>query len=83
MDYKNGKIYKIVNDVNDLIYIGSTTQPLYKRFSCHKLFSKKDNKNKSKFYRSFNEIGIDHFKIVLIESYSCENKDMLFSRETY
>ena len=36
MDYKNGKIYKIVSDLTDKIYIGSTTQPLYKRHSKHK-----------------------------------------------
>ncbi len=36
--YKNGKIYTIryKNDDN-LIYIGSTIQPLYKRFADHKL----------------------------------------------
>ncbi len=26
VNYQNGKIYTIVNDVNDTIYVGSTTQ---------------------------------------------------------
>ena len=31
MDYKNGKIYQILNNVNDDVYVGSTTQPLCKK----------------------------------------------------
>ena len=46
MDYKNGKIYQILNNINDEVYVGSTIQPLSKRFYCHKsqsdsLFRKK------------------------------------------
>ena len=81
MDYKNGKIYKIINDVNDLIYIGSTTQSLSRRFSEHK----KDNIRKLQFiiYKAFKEIGVEHFKIILIEEYPCENRDQLRAREQY
>jgi len=82
MDYKNGKIYKLVNDVNDIIYIGSTTQPLYKRFDWHKRRSRNESGKKVKLYRAISEIGIDHFKIVLIEEYPCENRQQLFARET-
>ena len=46
-DYENGKIYKIVNDVDDDIYIGSTTQPLCKRFGDHKAMSKLHTKQKN------------------------------------
>ena len=43
--YKNGKIYTIrnINDYN-LIYVGSTIQPLYKRFHDHKKDSVKKDK---------------------------------------
>ena len=34
--YNNGKIYKIVSDSTDKIYVGSTTQPLSKRHYEHK-----------------------------------------------
>ena len=35
--YKTGKIYTIRNKNHDnLIYVGSTIQPLYKRFHAHK-----------------------------------------------
>ena len=35
--YHNGKIYKLVNTVDDRIYVGSTAMPLSKRLSSHKL----------------------------------------------
>ena len=35
-DFNKGKIYKITNDYNDDIYVGSTTQPLCKRMAAHK-----------------------------------------------
>ena len=42
-DYSNGKIYTIRNRNDDTkIYVGSTSQPLYKRFHQHKKDSKKE-----------------------------------------
>ena len=35
-DYNNGKIYKIIDSENKVIYIGSTTEQLCKRYSKHK-----------------------------------------------
>ena len=35
-DYKNGKIYCIRNNIDDNIYVGSTTQPLSKRMALHR-----------------------------------------------
>ena len=37
MDYTNGKIYVMRSNKTDKIYIGSTTQPLFKRFFQHKV----------------------------------------------
>ena len=34
--YNNGKIYQITNNLNDMIYIGSTCLPLRKRWYNHK-----------------------------------------------
>ena len=39
MDYGNGKIYKIVNTIDNDIYIGSTCQPLSKRMAWHRSHS--------------------------------------------
>ena len=36
INYQNGKIYKIINENNDIVYIGSTTQPLSHRYTKHK-----------------------------------------------
>jgi len=77
MDYKNGKIYKIVDIGYTKMYIGSTTQPLYKRFSCHKMkfIAWKNNKhNKLMVFDIFEEFGIDNCKIELIEECPCENR---------
>ena len=40
-DYKNGKIYKIVNDIDDYIYIGSTSLALNMRMIYHRKRAKK------------------------------------------
>ena len=78
IDYKNGKIYKLVNDVNDMIYIGSTTTTLSRRFSSHKQMSKSASSN---IYTAMRELGCDHFKIVLIELFPCTCKAELEARE--
>ena len=33
--YEHSKIYKIVNDVDDMVYVGSTIKPLDKRWLTH------------------------------------------------
>jgi hypothetical protein len=88
--YQYGRIYKIqkINgDINDKIYIGSTRFPLKKRFSGHKSSYKRfiNGKNKTKIsvYDLFNEYGIENCEIVLIENYSCSNKNELELRERF
>ena len=34
--YHNGKIYQITNNIDDMVYIGSTCLPLRKRIYNHK-----------------------------------------------
>lgn len=67
--YHGGKIYALRSPSTDKIYIGSTTQPLYKRKAGHK--KKKEN-----------EISkLDDFYIELIENFKCENREELNKRE--
>ena len=80
MDYKNGKIYQILNNVNDDVYVGSTTQPLCKRLYKHKADTKVRDCNIHKLIR---EIGEDKFYIELIESYPCNGREELRAREGY
>lgn len=77
-NYANGKIYKIENDVNDMIYIGSTTALLSHRFSRHKDAIKTRT---TLLVAKLKEIGIQHFRITLLESYPCLNKTQLEARE--
>jgi hypothetical protein len=78
-NYQLGKIYKVVNDVNGICYIGSTAQPtLAHRMSCHRS-RHKDKKNKT--YEKWGDIA--DCKIVLIENYPCNSKDELCARERY
>ena len=35
VNYQNGKIYKIINENNEVIYIGSTVQELSQRYTTH------------------------------------------------
>ena len=78
MDYMNGKIYQLLNKVNDEVYVGSTLQPLSKRFYSHKTKSDHLNNKLSELIRT---IGKDKFYIELIESYPCNSKEELMARE--
>jgi hypothetical protein len=77
-NYQNGKIYKIVNDVNDMIYVGSTVSQLRLRMESHKECAKTRT---SRFYAAMNEIGKPHFKIVLVQPFPCTSKDELNAKE--
>jgi len=75
MNYKNGKIYKIVCNITGQVYIGSCITTLVKRLSNHK---SKGNKCSSSQI-----ISRGDYVIVLIEAFPCESKDELFKRERY
>tara|TARA_R110002072_G_C7617770_1_gene505629 strand:+ start:100 stop:576 length:477 start_codon:yes stop_codon:yes gene_type:complete len=77
-NYQNGKIYKLICNDENLIYIGSTTQLLHKRLYQHKNYYK-NNKSitSSKLFDKGN------VKIVLIELYPCNSKMELFKRERH
>jgi len=83
MDYKNGKIYVIRNHINDLVYIGSTTQSLSKRFSKHKEIIKYNHKRKCNYeiYKAFEELGNENFYIELVELFPCSCKEELHKKE--
>ncbi len=82
MDYKNGKIYCIRSHKTDDIYIGSTSQPLHKRFYYHKRGYKCWKNGKGKYVTSYKLIdNYDDCYIELIEEFPCENKMQLNKRE--
>ena len=77
-DYSNAKIYKIVNTVNEKIYIGSTTRTLAKRMTGHRMDAKTRS---SKIYKAMRRHGIENFSIVLIKPISCSSKSDLEDAE--
>jgi group I intron endonuclease len=81
VNYANGQIYKLVNNVDDEIYIGSTCGTLRLRKCGHKSKAKKDTERR--VYKHLNEIGWDNVDIILIEACDCQNKDELHRRERY
>lgn len=64
-----GIIYKVTNDINDLVYIGQTMYLLENRWEWH--INKSNNiKDNCKFHKALREIGANHFKIEEIERVS-------------
>lgn len=77
-----GKIYRIVNSENDLVYIGSTKTSLRERMWHHK-WEARNKVRKSKFYHFMDEIGPDLFTMVLIEEMDVFTRTELLQIEEY
>ena len=60
-------IYKIVNDINDKVYVGKTNLSLQKRFSQHCKDSEKECEQNRPLYAAMRKYGINHFHIEKIE----------------
>ena len=80
-DYQNSKIYKIVDVNEEMVYIGSTTQALSKRFAAHRSLHKSLTLSKCTVSTIFTKFGIENCKIVLIEAFPCNNKEELIKKE--
>ena len=79
---KDGKIYKIVCNITDECYIGSTTEPtLARRLAGHVSNYKRWKLGKHHKNSSYDMIDRGYYQIYLIESYPCNSKDELTSRE--
>lgn len=83
-DYSTAKIYKIVSDQTEKVYIGSTTKKYLKqRLSGHKADYKRWQNGKKDNITSFEIIKYDDCHIVLIENFPCNDINELRSRERY
>jgi len=84
IDYSKGKIYKIVCNITNLIYIGSTTKDYLKqRLTKHKETYSQYLKGNYRFCTSFEILKNDNYDIVLLELVPCTSKDELLARERY
>ena len=79
----NGKIYKITNNVDSDIYIGSTTNSLQLRFAVHILTAKYSKSKHRLLYRKMNLLGSENFKIELVDEITCHDKQDLKVLEGY
>lgn len=76
-DYQKGKIYKIYSVSNEeLVYYGSTIQPLNVRLSGHIRDCKMNRNCSSKLV-----LHAEDYKIELVEEYPCVNKQQLLKKE--
>lgn len=78
-NFTNAKIYKITNDYNDDVYIGSTCNTLIKRFSEHK--QKCKTEMHLPLYKLMNEIGTERFRIDLLEAWEAIDKQDITIKE--
>lgn len=82
MNYNNGKIYKLyITGIEDICYIGSTTETLSERLCKHRHQAFNDKQNKCVSHQLFqdnNEVVIE-----LVEDYPCESKKELEERERF
>ena len=81
VNYANGQVYRLVNNVDEKYYIGSTCNSLHKRKNGHKRDSIKFPEQP--VYKHLITVGWDNVEIILIESYPCNSKAELEARERY
>jgi len=82
-DYSKSKIYKIVSDQTNKIYIGSTIEALSRRMTKHRNDYRRWKNGKRNYITSFEILKYDDAIIELIEKYPCDDKDELRAREGY
>jgi hypothetical protein len=82
VDYKNGKIYKIVG--SGMTYYGSTCEPtLARRLTGHRSNFKQYKLGRCSKTMVFDIIELEVYDIILVELCSCESKDELHAIERH
>jgi hypothetical protein len=83
-DYSRGKIYKIVCNISNKIYIGSTCEPtLARRLAKHVSDFKYWKNGKRNFTSSFEIIEQGDYYIELLEIYPCTINEELLAKERF
>jgi hypothetical protein len=62
--FQHGKIYKIDNSEDEMIYVGCTCLPLVERFAIHR---KKTGTGKMKIHKHMKKLGRNNFSIHLVK----------------
>jgi hypothetical protein len=79
VDYANGVIYKLVNQVDDKIYVGSTGDEK-SRWKSHCQVCKTDDRL---VYEHLRSVGWHNVKMKIVEQFPCNNRYELETRERY
>ena len=84
-NYKQSKIYYIINYTTNLKYVGSTTnkylsQRLQKHLSDYKKYLKGEKATPATSYKVLTN---DNFEILLLENFPCNSKEELLRRERF
>ena len=82
-DYQKAKIYRIVSNVCDLVYYGSTCETLSRRLQEHRSAYKSYLNGKSKNISSYEVIEKGNYQIILVENYPCNSREELKARERF
>jgi hypothetical protein len=83
MNFEEAKIYKIIDNTCEKVYIGSTCKTLKQRLAKHVSNYKCYLKGKYNNVMSFEIIKNGDYDILLVESFPCNFKDELLTRERY
>jgi group I intron endonuclease len=75
-------IYKIVNKINDKVYVGQTTDTLENRFKAHITESLRSRSKNRPLYKAFYKYGIENFYIEALEVLPADT-DILQQQEIY
>jgi len=76
-NYADGQIYKILNSVNDSVYVGSTVN-LYWRKAVHMNQAKK---SESPLYQAMRLLGPDNFRFEIVKPFPCNCRVELETEE--
>lgn len=79
VDYRNSKLYRVANSINDKVYVGITTLPLPTRWSAHRAKAKRHDRQQ--LHQAMRALGVSNFRIELIRAYPCNSKDELEEAE--
>ena len=75
-------IYKIVNKINNKVYIGQTTDTLENRFQSHVAESLRERSKNRPLYKAFSKYGVENFYIEVLETLPPET-DILQQQEIF
>jgi len=84
MGKKYYNFYKIINKINNKIYVGRTEKSIRDRFKNHISSSKNDPAAYFlPLYHAFRKYGINNFEIQHLYTFFCKNTDEANNIETY